>query len=150
MWRIRQDTYFANLKHKKLSNEALRNTIMKEIGTDKRTYIANRKALIKLKWIVTKGKNKAGKDIFYQDKKRTSFKNTIALMCCNSKWSDKKHIIDYPARVKYYNKIISDQKLINALFMRDVKDAKEHRLRIEKAINNINTQLFRLELVSID
>ena len=56
-----------------------------------------------------KGKDKSGKVIFFHNKQRAAFKNTIALMCCNSKWSDKKHIIDYPiyAEVFYYFKYSS-------------------------------------------
>lgn len=47
MWRIRKD----NPDNKTPLWSALNRAVMLEIGTDKRTYILNRKALIKLKWI---------------------------------------------------------------------------------------------------
>lgn len=49
MWRLRKD----NAKIERVTLGALRRAIMIEIGTDERTYYANKKALIKLKWIIT-------------------------------------------------------------------------------------------------
>ena len=47
MWRLRS----RNTNATSIKNQELIKCIMLEIGTDKRTYISNRKALIRLGWI---------------------------------------------------------------------------------------------------
>ena len=49
LWRLRA----ASPEGQKISNQELIKAIMIEIGTDKRTYVSNRKALIRLGWIKT-------------------------------------------------------------------------------------------------
>lgn len=51
MWRLRVN----NPNIDKVLNKQLRMAIMKECGTDQRTYARNREALIKLGWIKTRG-----------------------------------------------------------------------------------------------
>lgn len=62
MWRVRS----RNPNKALVLNDELRRAIMYEIGTDPRTYALNRKNLVKLGWIESKG-NKyvylTGKDI---------------------------------------------------------------------------------------
>lgn len=63
MWRIRQ-TYTYQLKYYNWT--LLKQTIMKEIGTDKRTYTNTVKALRALKWIKSHNHNQfilTGKDL---------------------------------------------------------------------------------------
>lgn len=47
MWRVRKDNPMQTI----ITNNNLEKAIMKEIGIDRRTYNANRRALIKLGWI---------------------------------------------------------------------------------------------------
>ena len=51
MWRVRKN----NPDTRRILNSELRKAIMLEIGTSPSTYIQNRKALITLGWIKTRG-----------------------------------------------------------------------------------------------
>lgn len=64
MWRLRT----ANPRVKDVTNSELRRAIMYECGTDQRTYYSNRKALLKLQWIVV-GRNK--QKVIFTDKELT-------------------------------------------------------------------------------
>ncbi len=55
MWRLRHN-YEDLANTKKIPNGVLHEAMMKEVGTDIRTYRANRKALIKMGWIKSVGK----------------------------------------------------------------------------------------------
>ena len=62
MWRLRERNPDTNV----VTNYELRRAILLEIGTDPRTYVVNRKALIKLGWLKSYSKQKiriTGEDI---------------------------------------------------------------------------------------
>jgi len=60
----------------------------------------------------------------------------------------KKHLLEHPAKIARYEKIISNQNVINKTWELEAKAEKEHRERLENRFDRLLRQLGRLQIVA--
>lgn len=58
------------------------------------------------------------------------------------------HLLEHPVKIARYEKIISDQYVLNKTWELEIKAEKEHRNRLEKRFDRLLRQLERLQLIA--